>query len=54
MSSPETPTPVATTRWTPGGTPYSPVYGGEAYLRPETLLDSPRVEASNKSMQKWL
>jgi hypothetical protein len=39
MSSPETPTPVATTRWTPGGTSYSPVYGVEAYLPPETLLD---------------
>jgi hypothetical protein len=54
MSSPETPTPVATTRWTPGGTPCSPVYGAEAYLPPETLLDSPRVQASDKSMQKWL
>jgi hypothetical protein len=54
MSSPEIPTPVATTRWTPGGTPYSPVYGAEAYLPPETLLDSPRVQASDKSMQKWL
>ena len=54
MSSPETPTPVATTRWTPGGTPYSPVYGAKACLPPETLLDSPRVQASDKSMQKWL
>ena len=54
MSSPETPTPVATTRWTPGGTPYSPVYRAEAYLPPKTLLDSPWVQASNKSMQKWL
>jgi hypothetical protein len=45
---------VATTRWTPGGTPYSPVYGAEAYLPPETLLDSPRVQASDKPMQKWL
>jgi hypothetical protein len=54
MSSPETPTPVATTRWTPGGTAYSPVYGAEAYLPPETLLDSPRVQASDKSMQKQL
>jgi hypothetical protein len=26
-----------------GGTPYSPVYGAEAYLPPETLLDSPWV-----------
>jgi hypothetical protein len=54
MSSPEVPTPVATTRWTPRGTPYSLVYGVEAYLPPETLLDSPRVQASNRSMQKWL
>jgi hypothetical protein len=54
MSSSETPTPVATTRWTPGGTPYSPVYGAEAYLPPETLLDCPRVQASDRSMQNWL
>jgi hypothetical protein len=54
MSSPETPTSVATTRWTLGGTPYSPVCGVEAYLPPETLLDSPRVQASDKSMQKRL
>jgi hypothetical protein len=54
MSSPETPTPVATTRWTPGGTLNSLVYGAEACLPPETLLDSPQVQASDKSMQKWL
>jgi hypothetical protein len=54
MSSPKTPTPVATTRWTLRGTPYSSVYGAEAYLPPETLLDSPRVQASDISMQKWL
>jgi hypothetical protein len=54
MSSPEAPTPVATTRWTPGRTLYSPVYRAEAYLPPETLLDSPQVQASDKSMQKWL
>jgi hypothetical protein len=54
MSSPEVPTPVATTRWTPRGTPYSPVYGTEACLPPITLLDSPRVQASDKSIQKWL
>jgi hypothetical protein len=34
--------------------PCSPVYGAEACLPPETLLDSPRVLASDKSMQKWL
>jgi hypothetical protein len=54
MSSSEVPTPVATTRWTPRGTPYSPIYGAEACLPPETLLDSPRVQASDKSMEKWL
>jgi hypothetical protein len=54
MSSPEVPTPVATTRWTLRGTPCSPVYGAKACLPPKTLLDSPRVQASNKSMQKWL
>jgi hypothetical protein len=45
---------VGTTRWTPRGTPCSPVYGTEACLPLETLLDSPRVQASDKSMQKWL
>jgi hypothetical protein len=54
MSSSETPTPVVTTRWTPRWTPCSPVYGAEACLPPETLLDSPRVQASDKSIQKWL
>ena len=54
MSSPEAPTLVETTRWTPKGTPCSPVYGAKACLPPETLLDSPRVQASDKSMQKRL
>jgi hypothetical protein len=45
---------VGTTRWTPRGTPCSPVYGAKACLPPETLLDSPRVQDSDKSMQKWL
>jgi hypothetical protein len=27
---------------------------GRARLPPETLLDSPRVQASDKSMRKWL
>jgi hypothetical protein len=54
MSSPEAPTPVGITRWTPRGTPCSPVYRAEACLPPETLLDSPWVQASDKSMQKWL
>jgi hypothetical protein len=54
MSSPETFTPVGTTRWTPRGTPCSPVYRAKACLPPETLLDSPCVQASDKSMQKRL
>jgi hypothetical protein len=54
MSSPEAPTPVGTTRRTPRGTPCSPVYGAKACLPPETLLDSPRVQASDKPMWKWL
>jgi hypothetical protein len=54
MSLPEAPTPVGTARWTPRGTPCSLVYGAKACLPPETLLDSPRVQASDKSMQKWL
>jgi hypothetical protein len=53
MSSPETPTPLVTTRRATRGTPYSPVYGAEAYLPPETLLDPPWVQSS-KSMQKQL
>jgi hypothetical protein len=35
-------------------TPCSPVYGAEACLPLETLLDSPWVQVSDKSMQKWL
>jgi hypothetical protein len=53
MSLPEAPTPVEMTRWTPRGTPCSPVYGSEACLPPETLLDSPRVQTSDRFMQKW-
>jgi hypothetical protein len=52
MSSPETPTPVATTRQTTKGTPYSSVYGAEACLPPETLLDLPRVQSFDKSVQE--
>jgi hypothetical protein len=54
MSSPETPTPVVTARQATGGTPYSPVYGVEACLPLETLLDSPRVQYFDGSMQKRL
>jgi hypothetical protein len=52
MSSPEIPTPVATTKRATGGTPYSPVYEAEACLPPETLLDSPWVQSSDGSIQK--
>jgi hypothetical protein len=54
MFSPETPTPVATTRRATGRTPYSLVYGAEAYLPSETLLDSPRVHSFDGSMQERL
>jgi hypothetical protein len=54
MSSPEAPSPVGTTRWTPRGNPCSPVYGAKACLPPETLLDSPQVQTSNRYMKKWL
>ena len=53
MSLPEAPTLVGTARRTPRGTPCFPVYGAEAYLPPKTLLDSPRVQASDRCMQKW-
>jgi hypothetical protein len=52
--SPETPTPVAIARRAARGTPYCPVYGAEACLPPKTLLDSPRVQSSNGSIQKRL
>ena len=37
-----------------GETPFFLIYGAEACLPPETLLDSPRVQTSDRSMQKWL
>jgi hypothetical protein len=43
---------VATTRQTARGTPYSLVYGAEARLPPETLMDSPRVQSFDKSVQE--
>jgi hypothetical protein len=52
MSSPEAPTLVETTRRTSRGTPCSPVYGAEACLPPETLLDSLRAQTSDRFMQK--
>jgi hypothetical protein len=54
MSSPKTPTPVATAKRATGGTPYSPVYGAEACDPPETLLDSPWVQSSDGFIQKRL
>jgi hypothetical protein len=53
MSSPEAPTPMEITRWTLRVTPCSPVYRAEACLPPETLLDYPRVQTSDRFMQKW-
>jgi hypothetical protein len=41
---------VETTRQTLEG-PVFPVYGAEACLPPKTLLDSPRVQASDRYMQ---
>jgi hypothetical protein len=43
---------VVTARRATGGTPYSPVYGVEACLPPETLMDSPRVQSFDKSVQE--
>jgi hypothetical protein len=37
----------------PRGTPCSPVYGAEACLPPETLLDSQWVRASDRYIQGW-
>jgi hypothetical protein len=54
MFSPETLTPVTTTRRATGGTPYSLVYGAKACIPLETLLDSPWVQSFDKSVQKRL
>jgi hypothetical protein len=54
MFSPGTPTSVATTRRATGGIPYSLVYRAEACLPPEILLDSPRVQSFDGSMQELL
>jgi hypothetical protein len=53
MYSLKAPTPAEKTRRTSRGTPCSPVYRAEACLPPETLLDSPRAQTSNRIMQKW-
>jgi hypothetical protein len=44
---------VETTRRTSRGTSCSPVCGAEAYLPPEALLDSPRVQTTDRFMQEW-
>jgi hypothetical protein len=54
MFSPETPTPVTTTRRATRGTPYSLVDGAKACLPPETLLVSPWVQSFDKSVQERL
>jgi hypothetical protein len=51
MFSLEAPSPVTTARRTARGTSYSLVYGAEACLPLETLMDSPRVQSFDKSMQ---
>jgi hypothetical protein len=43
---------MVTARRATGGTSYSPVYGAKACLPLETLLDSPRVQSFDKSVQK--
>jgi hypothetical protein len=52
MFSPEALSPVTTARQTARGTPYSLVYGAEACLSPKTLMDSPRVQSFDKSVQE--
>jgi hypothetical protein len=49
----EAPTPVETTRRTPRRTPCTPTYEAEACLPPKALLDSPRVQTSDRFMQEW-
>jgi hypothetical protein len=52
MFSPEALSPVITARRTARGTPYSLVYGAKACLSLETLMDSPRVQSFDKSLQE--
>jgi hypothetical protein len=52
MFSPESLSPVMTARQTARGTPCSLVYGAEACLPPETLMDTPQVESFDKSVQE--
>jgi hypothetical protein len=50
--SPKTPTPVMTTSRAIRETPSFLVYGAEACLPPETLMDSPLVQSFDKSVQE--
>jgi hypothetical protein len=52
MFSPEAQSPVTTARRTARGTPCSLVYRAEACLPLETLMDSPRVQSFDKSVQE--
>jgi hypothetical protein len=54
MFSPEAPTPVTIASQAPGATPPFPVGVSEACLPPETLMDSPRAQSSDESMQERL
>jgi hypothetical protein len=52
MFSPEAPSPVTIARRTARGTPYSLLYEAEACLSLETLMDSPRVQSFDESVQE--
>jgi hypothetical protein len=52
MFSPKAPSPMMIARRITRGIPYSLVYGAEACLSPETLMDSPRVQSFDKSVQE--
>jgi hypothetical protein len=54
MFSPKTPTPVTTASRVAGETPFSLVYGAGAYLPPEILMGTPRVQLFDESMQEQL
>jgi hypothetical protein len=51
-SSQKTPTPMAATKRTTGGTSCPPAYRAEARLPPKTHLDSPRVQLSDRFIQE--
>jgi hypothetical protein len=54
MFSLETQTPATTTSRATRETPFFLVYGAEACLPPETLMDSPQVQPFDESMQEQL